>query len=44
MIKQAEVIYKIIKNKLADLYVISPFTTVVSGLKKRIRKLKYLCR
>ncbi|WP_251862372.1 DEAD/DEAH box helicase [Clostridium sp. Marseille-Q2269] len=43
--EQGEVIYKIIKecidgNKLPDLYVISPFTTVVSGLKKRIRKLK----
>jgi len=43
--EQGEVIYNIIKacineNKLPDLYVISPFTTVVSGLKKRIRKLK----
>ncbi|MCJ8173428.1 DEAD/DEAH box helicase [Clostridium botulinum] len=43
--EQGEVIYKIIKecineNKLPDLYVISPFTTVVSGLKKKIRKLK----
>ncbi|WP_409068368.1 hypothetical protein ACFLKB_13035 [Clostridium sp. FAM 1755] len=43
--EQGEIIYNIIKtcineNKLPDLYVISPFTTVVSGLKKRIRKLK----
>lgn len=43
--EQGEVIYRQIKkcivdNRLPNLYVISPFTTVVNGLKNRIKDLK----
>ncbi|ERI95228.1 hypothetical protein HMPREF1982_00369 [Clostridiales bacterium oral taxon 876 str. F0540] len=44
IVEQGEVVYDLIKkaitdNKLPELYVISPFTTVISGIKYRVKEL-----